>query len=264
MAAKSDGAGSDRAKPGDLVERARLQARTLNGACELVEKYRLLEALARGEAGRTVERRDAMREIAARFPGALREWDDAPPEAISERLRAAEEALESLSVGGAEGLDQFFASQQTWIRWSIAVHERLRAALAVKRWLAGRAPTDALLDNAEGVLGVPRARVRAIASPPSGRVSELVYREVAAEAGVSVEALKASLFPRSEESEAAGAAEPEIARELRIEMTVDDEELADDLSGPSGPSGPSLAADPDHSTGPANSDPPDHSGDGED
>lgn len=178
------------------MAQARTLARALSGCADLVEKYRLLEALRQGEAGRTEARRDAMRAIAARFPGALREWDEAPLEEIARRRNEAEAALARLVAGGAGALPDFFASQQSWLRLGIAVHERLREALALKRFLSGRAATEALAAEAREALGVTvdGARLAEIAAPPQGRVSELVYREVAREAGVTVGELKAALF----------------------------------------------------------------------
>src|SRR5579883_1601363 len=183
----------------DPVEAARALARTLAGVAEVVEKYRLLEALRRGQPGRTAARRDAMRAIADRFPGALREWDEAPLDELVRRRREAEATLEALVAGAESALERLGAGERDWLRYSMQVHGRLREALRVKRWLAGRAPTEALAADAERALEVSRSAVEAVAAP-GGRLSETIYRQVAAEHGVTVEELKAALFPRGEDA----------------------------------------------------------------
>jgi hypothetical protein len=176
------------------VARAHRLARVLEGVAEVVEKYRLLEALRRGEPGRTVARRDAMRAIAARFPAALREWDEAPLEEIARRRAEAEATLADLVARGEAALPRLSGGDRDWLRYSMSVHARLRA-LRVKRWIAGRKLTPSLAEDARRALDVDRAELEAIASPPGRRVSEGVYRQVAAEHGVTVDQLKAALFP---------------------------------------------------------------------
>jgi hypothetical protein len=178
---------------GDLLERARTLGRAVEEVAEVVEKYRLLEALRLGEPGRTIERRDAMRAIAARFPAALREWDEAPAEEITRRRREAEATLALLVDGAVEGLRRVEASD--WLRWSIRVHARLRRALRIKRWLAGRALDPALAQAAAAEHDASPEELRTIAG--ARRVSEAIYRQVAAEEGVPVEAIKAALFPKA-------------------------------------------------------------------
>lgn len=160
---------------------------------DLVDKYRLLEALGAAEPGRTSARRDAMRAIAVRFPGALREWDETPRDELARRRKAAEAALASFSKSGHRDPDAFFAAQQTWMRLDVAVHRRLRTVLAVKRFIAGRPVDDALAASVKSVFGISRAGLDAIAAPPGGRVSELVRAEVAASEGLSVAELRAAL-----------------------------------------------------------------------
>jgi hypothetical protein len=181
----------------ELLERARALVHTVESVAEVVEKYRLLEALRRSEPGRTAARRDAMRAIADRFPAALREWDELPLEELSRRRADAEATLAALLDGADAGTARLEAAERDWLRYSIAVHRRLREALRIKRWLAGRPVTDTIAADAASALDVDRAALEAIAAPPANRVSEAVYRQVAREAGVSVEALKAALFPKA-------------------------------------------------------------------
>ncbi|MSP63636.1 MAG: hypothetical protein EXR72_25485 [Myxococcales bacterium] len=182
----------------DAVARARAAQALIGRIADLVEKYRMLEALRRGAPGRTIERRDAIRAVAARFPAAMREWDEAPLEEIVRRREEVEGTLAALlaDLDGGAGRAMLAAPERAWIRFAAEVHERLRAALRVKRWLAGRPLTDELAGDAERAFAIDRARLDAIATPEGGRIAEAVYREVAALHGVAVAELKAALFPR--------------------------------------------------------------------
>jgi hypothetical protein len=194
-------------EPAELLLRARALGRTLESVAEIVDKYRLLEALRLGEPGRTIERREAMRAIAERFPGALREWDEASLEEIQRRRTEAEFVLGAMLDGaeaGSAGL-----AERDWLRFSMLVHGRLRRALRIKRWLGGRAIDDALARDAEVLHEATRAELEAIAEPPSRRISESIYRQVAEEEGISVEALKAALFPGETEGPPRSPRRPE-------------------------------------------------------
>jgi len=169
---------------------------------ELVEKYRLLEELHRGEPGRTVERRDAMRAIAERFPAAMREWDEASRDELRRRRGEVERVLAILVEDGARGRDELAAPANAWMRYSAQLHRRLRELLRVKRWLAGRAVDDALAAEAARAFApfaIDRALLERVASPPGGRVAAIAYAEVAARNGVTVDEMKAFLFPHDEE-----------------------------------------------------------------
>ncbi len=150
---------------------------------ELVEKYRLLEELSQGQPGRTVARRDAIRAIAERFPGAMREWDELPPEVISRR-RVQVEGLVADPM----------AELPAWVCYAIDLHPRLRAALEVKRWLAGRVLNEELLCEAGDRFGIDRAQLVAIADPTEGRFTEVIFAAVAERHGTTIESLKAALF----------------------------------------------------------------------
>jgi hypothetical protein len=172
---------------------------TVRRAAELAEKYRMLAALSAGEPGRTEARRDAMRAIAERFPGAMREWDETSPVELERRRAEAEAIALALSADAperrADGLRRLAAPQNACLRYGAQLHERLRALLKVKRWLAGRTLSEALAESARRELQVERDELHAIANPDDGRLAERAYREVAGDNGVSVEELKRALFP---------------------------------------------------------------------
>jgi hypothetical protein len=186
---------------GDPAARARELAATLRALADLAEKYRLLDELRAGTPGRTNERRDAIREVAARFPAAMREWDEASPEEIQRRRDAVYRALSAL-VGDLErggGLSRLGDREHQWMLYSAEIHAGLRDALRVKRWLAGRPLSDEIAAEAERLFEIDRPRLARIAAPESGRFSDLIYEEVAARHGVTVEEMKGFLFPGNEE-----------------------------------------------------------------
>jgi hypothetical protein len=84
----------------------------------------------------------------------------------------------------------------------VRFHALARGALAVKRWLAGRALTPALADAfAREAPAMPHAEnvhlwrddLAAIARPPRGRILDLVYARLAEELGVDVMTARRSL-----------------------------------------------------------------------
>jgi hypothetical protein len=121
--------------------------------------------------------RREMAALAARFPGALRELDEASLEEIHARLEALSQCLATGSPPHA------------WMCASALFHRLTRGALAAKRWLAGRKSVDedviaAFLESLEGSVDEVEARewaqnLAAVASPPHGRLSELVFEHVA-------------------------------------------------------------------------------------
>src|SRR5271170_1520673 len=135
--------------------------------------------------------RRAMAALASRFPGALREIDDLPLETIAERvreLRASEEG----------------APAARWMEASHAFHTLTRGALCAKKWLAGRTEVGDELrlafdrevtqlcwgDDARSW----RAHLTRVASPPRGRVTELVYEQMSLLLGVSAEEARTLVF----------------------------------------------------------------------
>jgi len=152
----------------------------------LARKYRVMGALrADGAGDETAEDRAALRQIAAEFPGALRELDTLPTEEIAARERA----LEAAAQGGPV---------EPWMAWMHGYHALMRAALALKRRGGGRAPiTDDALQAIARATGVTLddAFVRAVASPPSGRLMAVVFDRLAAEHGVARSVIWDALFP---------------------------------------------------------------------
>jgi len=183
-------------------ERARARALGVAGEllAELSEKYELLVALGAGEPGRTEVRRDDMRRIAAHYPAALREWDEAAPGEIARRREVVEELLaRALGAGDASGV---LAAAPVWARAGATLHRLLREVLAVKRWLAGRR-ARALTPELEVAFGawhaqhggwIGPARLADVLAPPSGHVAALAYAETARREGVDVAEVKRALF----------------------------------------------------------------------
>src|SRR5688572_4890177 len=86
---------------------------------DLLHKYDLLLQLSEGAKGRTRERREAMQRIAARYPGALREWDALPREELCRRRSVVSRAL----AGEAE--------DEPWMGYSMDLHACLRDILSI-------------------------------------------------------------------------------------------------------------------------------------
>ncbi|MBL8606173.1 MAG: hypothetical protein JNL38_02585 [Myxococcales bacterium] len=116
----------------------------------------------------------ALRELAREFPGALRELDASPLEAL--RARAAD-----LAQGGADA---------PWIAATDRYHALMRGALEAKRCLSaiGGGLDRAAFEREAG--GAPDALawagdLAAIAAPPRGRLVPVVLARVARELGIS-------------------------------------------------------------------------------
>lgn len=137
----------------------------------LLEKYDLLVGLHAGEPGRTVERRDAMRAIAARFPGALREWDQLPKEVLAARRERVAAIVADVEVSGAGRL---LEDVEPWLRYSLELHTALLALLR---------------------------RRRSQATEPGRRLSEAAYVEIATRHGVTVAAVKQAIFEAAADDE---------------------------------------------------------------
>jgi hypothetical protein len=134
------------------------------GLAEMLERYQLLVALARGSPGRTPARRAEMRELAARFPGALREKDQLPLHEL-ERRRDEVRALCAAAAQDPAAADRALAGAPAWLRYVLALHPLLLEILAVKR-----------------------------ARPHSGQATGLAYAAVAERFGVSVAEVKEALY----------------------------------------------------------------------
>lgn len=184
---------------------------------DLCEKYALLDLLCRGEPGRTIERRDALRRVASRFPAALREWEEVGPEELRRRGVRAGELLERLQTGGRARLDEVIGSlaAEPALRFGADLHGYLRELLLLRRFLTAHARATGAqgleaLRIDEGVVAAcaafcaglgPLAHCRLstellqeVARPAGGRLSALAYAQVAARHGVAVATVKAALF----------------------------------------------------------------------
>ncbi|HEY1695876.1 MAG TPA: hypothetical protein VGG39_27100 [Polyangiaceae bacterium] len=167
----------------------------------LRDKYGELLALRVEHPGRCEDERDVRRRmaaLAATYPGCLREIDDLALDEIRRRLAAVEAVL-----GGT-------GAAEPWMAAVSLFHGLARGALCTKRWLAGRKTVDPALavafGEAVGSLAFPEeARgwtddLARIASPPRGRLSDLVFARIAATLGTSERAARRLVFgtPRRE------------------------------------------------------------------
>jgi hypothetical protein len=194
-----------------LADRARQLGYLLVGLADLSDKYAALAELGAGEPGRTTVRRDAMRRVAARFPAALREFDQTHAEERERRAREIDETISALvaDLERGSGLPRLDDPARAWIRPTAELHAYLRELLKVKRFLGGRSPTDAEFAAWHAEAGDPRwplehwtrERLDQVASPPRGRVTDLAYDEVAARHGMDAARLRRELYPHLEEEE---------------------------------------------------------------
>jgi hypothetical protein len=152
---------------------------------EIVRLRRLEEA---GDGG---DPRRAMAALAAEFPGALREADDLPMDELLLRVTARSGALQGEAVA-------------PWMRTMARFHALTRGALCAKRWLGGRKTANddllAAFDRESGALCYAddartwRNELLAVAAPPRGRVTELVFARMALELGVSADEVRREVF----------------------------------------------------------------------
>ena len=151
-------------------------------ASDLRRKYDLLVEL---REGRQPGARDSLRALATEFPGALRELDALPLEALCARRAALDDAPPA-----------------PWIAWIAAYHGLMRVTLALKRIMPARRALDdagvtALADAASAQWGarLDEAFVRAVQRPPRGRLGPLVFEVLAARFGEAPEVIWQALFP---------------------------------------------------------------------
>lgn len=167
----------------------------------LLRKYRALAEWRRvrdGGAGAGPDRA-ALRALSQEFPGALRELDVLGHAELSRRIAALGEGSD---VDG-ERLDRRADDEPPWIRWILAYHRLMRAALVAKRAAgrtrrlspdaltavmaaAGAAPDDDLIDE---------AFILATVHPPGGRLGVVVLRALARRFGVPAARISVTLFP---------------------------------------------------------------------
>jgi hypothetical protein len=139
-----------------------------------------------------------MAEIASRFPGALRELDDLELAEIQHRIEVLDDVVEARR------------EPEAWMEAIALFHAMARGALCAKRWLGGRKRVDAgVLEaferGAASLLFPEDARgwmddLARIASPPRGRVMDVVFARLARELGTSDRVARRLVFgvPRRE------------------------------------------------------------------
>ena len=169
--------------------------RALRDKYERMLHLRELHSRARTEPGFVEpDPRPAMADLARTYPGALREIDELPLALI--RARIGELAAAELDV----------AMALPWMDAQSRFHALARGALAVKRWLEGRRVTAALEHDFALVLPtLPNAGdahlwagdLGAIATPPRGRLMDLVFARLARDLGVDVTSARAAVLPPS-------------------------------------------------------------------
>lgn len=167
----------------EAITRAELEA--------LLEKYRALAALRteRSEAPPT----ERLRALSQRFPGALRELDQQPLDAILARVIALEDALAGGEVPGwARAASRFHG----WLRVALALRASgARGLVAARAWArsyAPRSPGDPPIEALdEGALSL-------LVAPPGGRLTRAALALVAP-AGMDA-VLEEQLFGRAPRS----------------------------------------------------------------
>jgi hypothetical protein len=146
------------------------------------------------ESGEETETRaqQRMAELAAQFPGALREIDDLEMSIIRDRIARLDAALQ-----GEREIE-------LWMEAIGLFHSLARGALQAKRWLAGRKSVspdtvsdycaEQLASTRPAMNGQPAIALEAlawaddlarIASPPRGRVMDLVFARIAQALGTT-------------------------------------------------------------------------------
>ena len=166
---------------------------TLAALEELRAKYaQMLAMRVAHAAGDEDEARARMAEVASRFPGALREIDDLELAEIERRIEVLGEVLEARREA------------EPWMEAVVLFHAMARGALCAKRWLGGRKRVDDEVAQAferavPSLLFPEDARVwgsdlARIASPPRGRLMEVVFGRLAVELGISERAARRLVF----------------------------------------------------------------------
>lgn len=163
----------------------------------LHDKYERLLALHRQKPERSPARRQSMVDVAARFPGALREWQALPVTTLEER-RAALSAWLS-----APSLPSDLRQLPPWVAYSWDLHAWLRLVLSLRQQprnlpeAEGMAAAQRICDE----LGEPQLRLAVtpqllaqVDKPIRGQLAQIAYVQVAALHGVAIADIKAALF----------------------------------------------------------------------
>lgn len=156
---------------------------------DLARKYRCIAELRRARA-ESPAFDPPLGSLAKEFPGALRELDALPLEVIEARRAALEAAQHSGAI-------------EPWMEWMAAYHALLRAALFVKRLLAGRREVsqelaEAIRIRVHASTGVSCSErfVAAVARPPGGRLTQLIILCLAESFAVDPFSLRELLLPQ--------------------------------------------------------------------
>jgi hypothetical protein len=155
---------------------------------ELGEKYRTLAGLRDQRDGGAQASRGTLRDLAARYPGCLRELDTLGAKEIARRAGAAGAA----AAGGP---------REPWMAWIWTYHRLMRAALATKRALGRGRPRPqqlpALAEQARALAGLPLddAFVLAVVAPPQRRLGVAVLRLLGELYGQPPALIADALFP---------------------------------------------------------------------
>jgi hypothetical protein len=138
-----------------------------------LEMKRLREENDAGQAG---DPTPAMRALAARFPGALREIDELSMATIDGRIAELDRAIEA---GEAAPWMVALARYHAWLRLALQLRRdvRERTLGPARAWLAARGQPDEEL----GEDAVDDETLRAILRPPAGRLNRVILLRVAAE-----------------------------------------------------------------------------------
>lgn len=136
--------------------------------------------------------RARMAELATAYPGALREVDDLERVEIERRIRALDAVLERES------------ELEPWMEAVALFHALARGALSAKRWLRGRKAVSSELvrrfvAELESLPFPEDARrwtddLAVIASPPRGRLTEVVFARLARTLEVSEAVARRRVF----------------------------------------------------------------------
>lgn len=139
----------------------------------LEAKYAQIEGLRRArERGEAVPERAVFKDLAARFPGALRELDTLPMSVIEKRRQALTRALDGQAI-------------EPWMAWMSAYHALMRVALWVKLRTTKQPDVTAertrqlmLLIEREFGFGVDEQFVVDVARPQLGRINTVVMERL--------------------------------------------------------------------------------------
>lgn len=163
----------------------------------MLAKYTELLRLRRGDLdGSIPDPRPAMALLASAFPGALREIDRCPMHELERRKAYLQGLLEPATHERDDNIEP-------WAPLGMRYHELLRGALEAKRWLATRPLKETTRERFVQEAGSLRwgsdaltwaSSLEAIATPPQGRLVNLVLEQLARENLRSAEELRTILF----------------------------------------------------------------------